>query len=214
MNAPPGRRRLVFIGLVVVLAAVGVYLTSTAGRERAEPRAATTPTAASASTAPSTPPATAPGTPRPGASGEFDVYPLLPFDKTELTQAADAAVRFGNAYGTYRYDEAPNAYTDRLAGLATTELRDELARNSGAAAGRQQLTERKMVATATTSLTKLRGFGEDSVTFEADVAQKTTTTSGDSSKTTAYAITLTRDAGVWKVFDFQPADAGQEGDVG
>lgn len=210
MDATPGRRRLVFIGLVVILAAVGVYVTSTAGRERAEPDAAGTPTARSASTAPTT----APSTPRPDASGEFDVYPLLPFDKTELTQAADAAVRFGNAYGTYRYDEAPNAYTDRLAGLATTELKQELGRNSGAAAGRQQLAERKMVATATTRLTKLRGFGEDSVTFEADVAQKTTTTSDEVSKTTAYAITLTRDAGVWKVFDFQPADAGQEGDVG
>ncbi len=106
MNLNDRRRKLLFAGLVVVLAAVGIYLTVASpehgGDDRQEARPSATPTVGPPG--PESPP---PGIQNAVNPGEFDIYRLLPFSRQEFATAADLAQRFVTAYETYRYDETP-----------------------------------------------------------------------------------------------------------
>src|SRR5687768_185481 len=121
MAQPGDRRGVAFAAIVVVIAAVGLYLTLWPDSDE-EPRpAAQQPRPTGVAVASGTPLATASDAP-------FDVYDYLPMKKEQLAAAADLAERFTAVYGTYRYDEDPAAYADRLKAYTTPELGTILAR--------------------------------------------------------------------------------------
>lgn len=211
MNLDDRQRKIVFAGLVAVLAAVGVYLT-VAGPERVTGEPDDAPTAAApAPTGPASPP---PGIRTAVNPEDFDLYRLLPFSRAEFATAAEVAQKFVSAYATYRYDEEPRKYDERLSQLATEQLRGELARahaSAGLVAKRQQ---DRTVATGTASLDQVRDIGDNSIIFLVTGTQTVTAGGKETSESKRWAVTVVRDGGSLRVYAFEPADAGQEGDTG
>src|SRR5690242_4809053 len=118
MELTDRQRRLVFVALVVALAALGVFLTVGGGShgDAGAARPSVTPTTETAAPPPATiPPAT-------GPPPSYDIYSFLPFSRQDFNAAADGARRFTAAYGTYRFDEDPKTYIGRLRGMVTGEL--------------------------------------------------------------------------------------------
>jgi hypothetical protein len=207
-----GRRGLVFAGVVVSLAAVGFYLTVWPGP--AEPpgtEPVPAPTTAPASTAASSagpeskPTATA-------AEAPFDVYSYLPLSREHLAAAADVARRFIASYGTFDYKEEPAAYADRLRGFSTTRFGEVLARSVTSPGSVQQNRDDQVVAEGTARLKGIRQVDEGSVIFVVAGTRRVTDRNGTSERTEEYAVTLIPVGDDWRVFDLQPANAGQEGD--
>ena len=206
------QRKFLFAGLVVLLAAVGVYLTVGGGGGH---RKASTKHAASSTPTPSTPaaaPVTGPpvAAPSPSPSG-YDIYSMLPFTQKDFATAADVARRFTIAYGTYRFDEPPGAYVDRMRALVTPDLANQLQQDSaapGVAAQRQQDQE---VSTSTATLDSLRDIAKDQLIFLATGKQHISTKGGKSSDSSQqYAVTVTRSGGGWVVYAFAPSDQGDK----
>ncbi|MFC7592716.1 hypothetical protein ACFQYP_60140 [Nonomuraea antimicrobica] len=112
MAQPGDRRGVAFAAIVVVIAAVGIYLTmwpDSPDEDAAEPQQVV-----------ATGPAVVSSTPLATASAEpFDVYSYLPMKKEQLAAAADLAERFTAEYGTFRHDEDPAAYAQRLKAYTT-----------------------------------------------------------------------------------------------
>jgi hypothetical protein len=204
MDLTDRQRRLLFVALVVVLAAVGVFLTLGGGTRE---HAGATRTESPRTTAPvAPPPATAP-TPA-GPSPSYDIYSFLPFSRKDFNAAADAARRFTAAYGTYRFDEDPRTYVGRLRGMVTTELAGQLERDASAPGVLDQRRQDQEVSTSDARLDSIRDMGKDRLIFLVTGTQHIRR-GGDASDTSQqYAVTMTRSGGGWAVFAFQPADIG------
>ncbi|OLT12538.1 hypothetical protein BJF79_22155 [Actinomadura sp. CNU-125] len=211
MNLDDRQRKIVFGVLAVVLAAVGVYLT-VAGPDRVRDEPDDRPTAAA--TVP-----TGPASPPPGIRTEvnpedFDLYRLLPFSRAEFATAAEVAQKFVSAYATYRYDEEPQKYAERLSGLVTDQLGTELVGGHSSAGLVAKREEERTVATGTASLDQVRDIGDNSIIFLVTGTQKVTAGGKETSEDKRWAVTVVRDGGSLKVYAFEPADAGQAGDTG
>ncbi|RSN64120.1 hypothetical protein [Actinomadura sp. WAC 06369] len=211
MNLDDRQRKIVFAGLVAVLAAVGVYLT-VAGPERATGEPDGAPTAAAP--APSEPASPPPGIRTAVNPDDFDLYRLLPFSRAEFATAAEVAQKFVAAYATYRYDEEPRKYDERLSPLVTEQLRGELARAHASAGLVAQRRQDRTVATGTASLDRVRDIGDNSIIFLVTGTQTVTAGGKETGENKRWAVTVVRDGGSLRVYAFEPADAGQEGDTG
>jgi hypothetical protein len=209
MELTDRRRKLLFAGIVVALAAVGLYLT-------VANTASSRPTSATTTTQPAAP---APATSPPGISSTispdgFDIYRLLPFSQRDFAMAADMARRFTAAYGTYRYDEDPAAYGQRLRPFATDQLLTDLERSAATPGIIDERKRDQVVATGTAVINSIRDIEASSVIFLVTGKQQLSTAAGPSEDSRQYAVTAARDGGVWRVYAFEPADAGQAGDTG
>lgn len=206
------QRKLVFAGLVVLLAAAGIFLTFGGGRGHKNASAKHTASPAPTSSAPAAAPVTGPpvGAPSPSPSG-YDIYSMLPFTQQDFSTAADVARRFTIAYGTYRFDEPANAYVDRMRPLVTPNLANQLQQGSatpGVIAQRQQDQE---VSTSSVTLDSLRDIAKDQLIFLTTEKQHLSTKGGKSSDNSQqYAVTVTRSGGSWIVYAFAPADQGDK----
>ena len=210
MDLTDRQRKLVFAGIVVALAAVGVYLTL-------PNTAASKPTSAATTTPPAAAPA--PATSPPGISstvspGNFDIYRLLPFSQRDFATAVDMVQRFTAAYGTYRYDEDPAAYGQRLRPFVTGELLTDLERSAATPGLVEERKNDQVVATGSAVIDSIRDIEANSVIFVVTGRQQLSTAAGPSEDSRRYAVTATRDGGLWRVYAFEPADAGQAGDTG
>lgn len=209
-----GRRGVVFAALVVVLAAVGIYLTLPTGPDGGEAAAPETtaegsaPPAASGSAAPATAAPTAP----PVNPDEFDVYAYLPVSREQLAASADVARRFLAQYATHRYDEDPVSYAERLKSFTTNEMAAALTRTVTDPGRVQQEQADKVVSEGTAKIKSIRAFGGNSITWVGTAVQRITAASGNREVVEEYAVTMIQVGEAWRVYDFNPADAGQEGD--
>jgi hypothetical protein len=206
------RRGAVFAVLVVILAAVGVYLTmwpdAGGGQETRTESAGVTRTVVSGqeqAAEPARPAATASNAP-------FDVYSYLPMTKQELAAAADYAQRFTAEYGTFGYDEDPAAYGDRLKGYVTAEFLGTLLRTVASPGTVEANKADEIVSVGTARVKEIRQIDSASVVFVVVGTQNVTARSGVNEKTAEYAVTLIQVGADWRVHDLQPADSGQEGD--
>ncbi|WP_395104316.1 hypothetical protein [Actinomadura sp. SCN-SB] len=215
MNLTDRQRKLLFAGLVVVLAVVGIYLTlaapDTGGSgdgdgDAGGPRAATA--------GPAGPAAPPPGISGPVSSNEFDVYRLLPFSRQEFATAAGLAQRFTAAYGTYRYDEDPQAYADRLAPMVTEELLVELRRSSASPGILDERRRQRVVAQGSATLDRVRDIEDNSIIFLVTGKQQVTKDGRQAQESEQYAVTVARSGSTLRVYAFAPADTGQAGDTG
>src|SRR5258708_30218888 len=128
MELTPGRQRLFFAVVVILLALLGIYLVGPGRSHGAAP-------AASASTAPANPAATvspsplgvpsavaAPtpvaGTPVKGAN----IYNWLPFTQQDLSTAAGVTPAVAPADETFSYTDTAATYAALLSGLVTPDL--------------------------------------------------------------------------------------------
>lgn len=204
------QRRTLFAGMAVALVLLGLWLwwprPDTDPVERDGPPAAA-------------PPAAAPVTPPPGIEElvdpeSFDVYRLLPFGREEFATAATTAQQFVSRYGTYRYDEEPQTYLDRLRPLVNDLVYDDLL---AAAASPGILAQRKTdqtVAEGSASLNSIRTIGSTSMTFLVTGTQQVTEAGSTGRDSEQWAVTVQNTGGSWKVHSFGPADVGQDGESG
>ncbi|GAB2837861.1 hypothetical protein GCM10027176_47840 [Actinoallomurus bryophytorum] len=209
MDLTDRQRKLLFAGLVVVLAAAGVFLTIGGGSHRHAGAGRTgtpTPTATASQAGASAPPA-AGSTPSPGS---VDIYSLLPFSQKDFSTAADVARRFTAAYGTYRYDEDPATYVARLGGMATPDVATQIQQGAVAPGVLAQRKQDQEVSTSDATLDSLRDMAKDQFIFLVTGRQHITKGGKTSDATQQYAVTMTRSGGGWVVFAFAPADVGDK----
>lgn len=210
MDLTDRQRKILFAALVALLAAAGVILTIGSGSGRHKGSAHKGGSVAAPS--PSTPTFSAPGLAGPPPSGgTYDIYSLMPFTQKDFSAAADVARRFVIAYGTYRYDEQPNAYLGRLQGLVTTDLAAQLQRDSSAPGLLEQRRQDKEASTSNAHLDSLRDMEKDQFIFLVTGTRhvsKGGSAPGDS--TEQYAVTVTRSGGGWVVYAFDQANVGDK----
>ncbi|MEW9553545.1 hypothetical protein [Nonomuraea sp. NPDC050783] len=206
MAQPGDRRGAAFAVIVVVIAAVGIYLMWADREDPPEQAAQAAPPTRVAIVTP-TPLATASDAP-------FDVYSYLPMKKEQLAAAADLAERFTAEYGTFRYDEDAAAYAARLKAYTTPELGDLLTRTLTSAGTVEQNRDDQIVSTATARLKEIRQVEKGSIIFVVTGERKVTAKSGDKRLAEEYAVTVSELGSDWRIFDIMPADQGQDGDTG
>lgn len=218
MELSDSRRKLLFAGLVVVLAAVGVYLTvagpGDGGGTAQTPAAGETTSKDPGPPGPAVPSVTPPGISSTVSPDDFDIYRLLPFSERDFAAAADLAQRFTAAYGTYRYDEDPQAYMARLEPMATEELAVQIARGASAPGLLEQRRSERVVAQSTATLDRIRDIEANSIIFLVTGNQQLTRNGQTSHESKQFAVTVSRDGNALRVYAFEPADAGQAGDTG
>ncbi|MEU6728761.1 hypothetical protein ABZ917_34065 [Nonomuraea wenchangensis] len=206
MAQPGDRRGAAFAVIVVIIAAVGIYLMWADWGDPPEQQPQAAPPTRVAIVTP-TPLATASNAP-------FDVYDYLPMRKEQLAAAADLAERFTAVYGTFRYDEDAAAYAARLKAYTTPELGALLTRTVTSAGAVEQNRADELVSQATAKLKEIRQVGKDSIIFVVTGNRQVTAKSGDKLLTEEYAVTVSESGSDWRVFDIMPADEGQDGDTG
>jgi hypothetical protein len=216
MDLTSAQRKLVFAGVVLVLAALGAFLIipntldrSSAGHGRAV--GLTAPLSTSSPTpAPASQPTTAQGglsaTPAPGTGP--DIYAWLPFGQAGLATAADLVHKFAGAYASYTYTQSTASYQRQFSGLATAQLIAVLGRGFATPGVAQLRTQQKQIGTGSGRITAIRGFGSNNITFIVAITQRVTGTSGTKQTTTSYAVTVTGAASAWQVEDLELASAG------
>ncbi|WP_030165202.1 hypothetical protein [Spirillospora albida] len=212
MNLTDRRRKVLFGGIVVALTGVGIYLTVAspqAGPDGAKERPKVA--ASARPVGPASPPPGIQSTVNPDA---FDIYRLLPFSQREIATAADEAQRFIAAYGTYRYDEDPKVFTGRLSGFVTDELLAELERGASTPGILDERRRDQVVAQGSATLDRVRDIEDNSIIFLVTGKQRVSKGGVDSTDSRQYAVTVARDGNSLRVYAFQPADQGQEGDTG
>jgi hypothetical protein len=208
MDLTDRQRKLLFAGLVIVLAAAGVFLTIGGGGHGRHARAghAATPTPTVPPAAVSAPPVTGPS-PSPGS---YDIYSMLPFTQKDFNTAADVARRFTAAYGTYRFDEDPKTYVDRFRNMVTPDLATQIQQGASAPGVLAQRKQDQEVSTSDARLDSLRDIAKDQLIFLATGKQHITQGGKTSDSSLQYAVTMTRSGGGWVVFAFAPADQGDK----
>lgn len=210
MDPSARQRKLVFVGVVVALIAFGAFLVwpkSSPPHASAPPSPA--PVTASSQPLPATTLPTPTQTGNSTASSQVNIYQWLPFTESDLSKAAAVTTQFSAYYGTYSYSETTNEYVSRMSGLATSQLDGVLANaysTPGVATSRQQ---QKQVSSGTAVINSLRDFGGTSLTFVVTINQKITSTSGASTQSQQYAVTVASNGGgSWQVNNIELASAG------
>lgn len=218
---PERAQRAVFLGLIVVLVAFGLYLSFGGfggGDEEADPSADSSEPGTSqeeSSTEPGGPDALSSVEPSPiptTSDEDVEVLDWFPFSEEELQTAGATARAFAEAYGTIDYTQSPEAYYASMEEMATPEFADVLAETNRVGAFWDQMSEAEAVAQGRASVDSVRTFSDDSVTFVVTAQSITETGSAEFDEELGeFAVTVVRGGGSWRVFDFQPADAGQLG---
>ena len=215
MELTSAQRKLVFAGVVVVLAALGAFLIipNTLDRASTGHGRAVGLTAPLSTSSPIPSPASQPtpagglgSTPAPGTGP--DIYSWLPFSQAGLAAAADLVHKFAAAYASYTYTQSTASYERQFNGLATTQLITVLGRGFATPGVAQMRTQQKQIATGSGRITAIRGFGSNNITFIVAITQKVTGTKGTKQATTSYAVTVTGAGSTWQVEDLELASAG------
>ncbi|WP_198658973.1 hypothetical protein [Nocardiopsis sp. FIRDI 009] len=215
-------QRLVFIGLIVGLVAFGLYFTlgglGGGGDDPEEPSTAPEEARSAGNGAGGGSSLDGLSTVEPSPitttdEDDVDVLTWFPFEEDELRAAGATAREFSEAYGTIDYSQSPEAYFGVMEELATDQYAEILSDSSRVGAFWEEMSEAEAVAEGRAEVDRIRTFGEDSITFV--VTAQSITETGDAQfdeNLGEFAVTVVREGGTWRVFDFQPADVGQFGE--
>ena len=206
MDLSPGLQKAVFVLIVIVLAAFGYWLVLpklTHSHGPSQAGASPTPTTPAPSSA-QAPAVTAP----PAEAGTVNIYSWLPFTQQDLAAAASVAEQFSVDYDTFAYSESAASYVGRMSSLITGQLATTLRAAYQVPGVAKLRTSQKQVSTGTAVIDSLRAFGPSSITFVVTAGQRLVSTSGTTSGSTPYAITVTGSGGSWQVSDIELESAG------
>jgi hypothetical protein len=204
------RKAFAFVGAVVVLAAVGVYLTmspTSGGGDRIEAVETARPSVAP-SRLPSSVPSQVAVTP-----GAFDVYRYLPLSKGQIGAAADLARRFTASYGTFQYGEDPTAFAARLKAFATDEFGAQLTRAMTDPGLVDRNRADRVVSNGSAQVVSIRDMTASTVVFVVDSVCQVVSKAGQKNQNDEYAVTVVKVGADWRVYDLEFANAGQDGDT-
>jgi hypothetical protein len=200
------QRKLLFAGLVVVLAAAGIFLTISKHGNGGHTSHRSTPAAIASTQPPVVPTPTAVASP--ATPGQFDIYHLLPFTQQDFAAANNLAQQFMAAYGTYRYDQDPKTYAAGLANMTTAQLGAQLAQGASAPGLIQQRQKSQEVSVGTAIVMSIRDIQKDSIVFVVSEGQHITSTGKAANTSAEYAVTVQKAGGGWVVYAFEPASQG------
>jgi hypothetical protein len=213
MELTPVQRIVTFTVVVLVLAGLGVYLFLPKGTDGAaaagRPPPTSQPSQPAQRTTPATTPSPPPGSTRSGGQAP-DIYSWLPFTQPGLAGAAEVTTTFADDYGTFSYRESTNSYLAPMKPLMTTALTALIGRAYATPGVVAQRVKGQQTATADASITSLRAFGPDSITFVVNLVQHLTGTKGQSDQIDNYAITVSGSGSNWLVNDIEFASAGNQ----
>jgi hypothetical protein len=212
MEMSPLQRRLTFGLIVLVLAGLSVYLIGSVARGSGTPRhtaGGRVPSSpAPSSAAPSPTPSASASTGTAAPSTGPDIYQWLPFTQSGLAAAASVAQRFGAAYGTFTYTESGAAYAASLQQLSSESLAMQIEAAYSLPGVASARTSTRQVSTGTAAIQSIEAFGPGSITFTVEITEHQTATTGSSSATTSYAMTLTGSGSSWQVTNIELSDLG------
>ncbi|REE96047.1 hypothetical protein [Thermomonospora umbrina] len=214
MELSDRRRKLLFAGLAVVLAAIGLYLTVADPADTADPAGSPADRSTAAAPGPPVPSVSAPGIESTITPENFDIYRLLPFPRRDFAAAAALAQRFVATYGTYRYDEDPQVYVDRLTPMVTPELGQEIARAESSPGLIEERRAGQTVAQGSATLDRVRDIAENSIIFLVTGHREVTESGRTTQEKKQFAVTIARDGAALRVYSIELASDAQAGDTG
>jgi hypothetical protein len=141
-------------------------------------------------------------------SGQPDIYQWLPFTQAGLAAAAATARRFGDAYGTYSYTESASAYGASMQPFASASLVQQIEGAYAAPGVASARAGSKQVTAGEATIDAIDAFGPTSLTFDVQIAQQVTATTGASQQSARYAVTVTADGTSWQVTSVELATVG------
>jgi hypothetical protein len=145
--------------------------------------------------------------------GTFDVYRYLPLSRSELGAAADLARRFTASYGTFEYSEDPAAFATRLNAFSTAEFGAQLTRAMTDPAVVHQNKADRVVSQGSAQVDSIRDMTANMVVFVVGSVRHVIAQSGEKDQNDQYAVTVIKAGADWRVYDMEPAGAGQDGDT-
>ena len=215
MDLTPGRQRLLFVVIAVVLVGLGAYLISHRhSGTAAAPAATATPSPAASGSAPAdVPPSALPSATPVSTAGGAEIYQWLPFSADDLAAAVRTTDDFAQAYATWSYKTSKDAYGAQFKGLTTAGELSSLEYTYETAGVAQARTAGKQVSTGTGSITRIDTFGAApgpvSITFVVSIDQKVTSNGATSSvPDNNYTITVVSSGGGWQVSDIELQGVG------
>jgi hypothetical protein len=117
----------------------------------------------------------------------------------DTVDAQQAAADFAAAYATYSYDDPPAAAIERVRSFVTTEFAAELARTSGATAGREELAERQQRAAGSVFTVQTTSAGEGYADVLVVVRQEVTLLDRAETRWPTYLLRVTHTDAGWRV---------------
>jgi hypothetical protein len=213
MDLTPGRQRLLFVVIAVVLVGLGAYLISNRhSGPAAAPATTATPTpAASGSASADVPPSALPSATPVSTAGGAEIYQWLPFSADDLAAAVQTTDDFAKAYATWSYKTSKEAYGAQFKGLTTAQELSSLEYTYTTAGVAQARTTGRQVSTGTGSITRISTFGAGpvSITFVVGIDQKVTSNGATSNvPDNNYTITVVSSGGGWQVSDIELQGVG------
>ena len=213
MELTPGRQRLVFVVIVIVLVGLSFFLIKS--RHSGGTPSASGSSSASASASPQAsgvPPATVPAPTPASTAGGAEIYQWLPFTATDLSAAAQATLTFAKDYSTWSYTESADAYAATMSTLVNAQQLALIKSGYSTAGTAGQRTTEKQVSTGSGTINSIRSFGTGptSITFLVTITQQITGTQPTPAQSSQYAITVATSGGAWQVTDLQLASLGNQ----
>ncbi|MCP2341169.1 VirB8/TrbF family protein [Actinomadura rupiterrae] len=150
-----------------------------------------------------------------------NITALLPIPPGQLAAVADLARRFVTAYGSYRYDQTPDAYLTPLRPLTDDTLYQQLARTAADPAVLADRHAHHMSATADAQVTAVQDLQSRAVILAVTGRQHLLRDGTASTDTQAFTVTATRtndpgeadgSARDWRISALTPVADGQPGD--
>ncbi|AAZ54517.1 hypothetical protein JCM3263A_05490 [Thermobifida fusca] len=207
-----GAQRLVFGVLIVALVSFGIYWSLGGGSDTSDPEQQEQVAEGGRTETLEEGGEDQPVEPLPTVAAEdMALADWLPFSEEEFIAAAAVAQEFATDYGTIDYSKSPQEYYDRLGEHATKEYARTLAQSSGAEALWGERAEQKATSTGRAVVKSIRGFDDESIVFILKVQSITESDDGKAQNLGDFAVTMVKEGGSWRVYDFQPADAGNLG---
>jgi hypothetical protein len=125
-------------------------------------------------------------------------------EAAEVVEAQQVAADFAAGYASYRYDDPPGAAADRVREHASPELVEALERETGGAAGREELAAREQTAEALVESIQTQTVADGWMDLLVVVRQTVSTISGSEVRWPSYLLRVERTDGGWRVSGFQP----------
>ena len=141
-------------------------------------------------------------------SGQPDIYQWLPFTQAGLAAAAGTVTRFGDAYSTYSYTETASAYGASMQQVASAPLVQQVEGAYAAPGVASARAGGKQVTVGVATIDAIDAFGPTSLTFDVQIVQRITATTGASQQSARYAVTVTGDDTSWQVTSIELATVG------
>jgi hypothetical protein len=211
MDLTPGRQRLVFVVIAVVLVGLCFFLIETrhsGGTPSASGSAS--PTASPAgSQASGVPPTLVPAPTPASTAGGAEIYQWLPFTATDLSAAAQTTLTFAKDYSTWSYTESADDYVATMSSLVNAQQLALIKSGYSTAGVQGPRTADKQVSTGSGTINSIMSFGAGPViTFVVTINEQLTGTQSASTQSSQYDITMTSSGGAWQVSNLQLANVG------